>query len=689
MHIGQQPTTEEILTEINHHFGFIPSFFTPALSIPQLLETLWQQMRTGYIENPLPSLFKELLFASLSRYCHVPTCVVYHSCMLYAAGMTATEILTLLEAPLPDATQIEQHLAVLAAEPGPLTEWPERGSALERALFACAIDLFVQLNAPLRSQQSSSMLAPDLAARSRSELERMLGVSYHYLTTLLACIKWHHFWIESHPEISLENDQPVQEQLNFLLNEEPRLVDFFETPGKGEETQQRQLVKRMHETLNALLEMAEAMVQIGGSTHDLEIPASYRPSTASIVGHRLAEVTCSVLGCSRVAISAIEPETEIIRAVAVVGLSPEQERQWWIEQEQQAASLRDNPMPEMVARLRANEILMIDMTQPPFNAAPNPYQIYSMLIAPLCVGNELVGLLTLDYGSMEHTYTPDEIVLTQAVARLGALVIERERLLHEQAKAHASIIALSEANRRMDDFLSMASHELRTPLTSIKGNIQLAERRLSNFIRKESEQNEQLVNTIKPVHEMLERSDRQVRLLNRLVGDLLDVSRIQASKLEMKAESFDLTGIVREAVQEQRQAHSERIITPEFPQGPIPVSGDSDRIGQVVTNFLTNALKYSDADRPVEIHLRIEGENARLSVKDEGPGLPSEELGRIWERFYQAPGIEVRSGSGVGLGLGLHISKTIIERHQGQIGVESTVGKGSTFWFTLPLSLQG
>lgn len=706
MHIGQQPTTEEILAEINRQFGFIPSFFTPALSTPQLLENLWQQMLSGYINNPLPSLFKEQLLASLSRYCHVHSCLVYHSCALHATGMTAQEILALLEAPLPGSIQMEQHLALLAAESGPLTEWPERGSALEQALLASAIDLFVRSNAPLHAQESSSELPAEQIARSRSELKRVLGESYHYLSSLLAYVKWQHFWIESHPEISLENDQPVQEQFRLLLDTEPRLAGFFEMHGNGgapirgeqeyitgavtinrDVAQQRQLAGSTHETLNALLEMAEAMVQTSERTNDFEIPASYRSSTASAVGHRLAELTCSVLGCSRVGISAVEPETEMTRAVAVVGLAPEQEERWWIEQEQQAASLRDNPMPELIARLRANEILLIDMTKPPFNASPNPYEIYSMLVAPMCVGNELVGLLTLDYGAKEHTYTPDEMALAQAVARLGALVIERERLLHKQAKAQASIIALSDAKRRMDDFLSMASHELRTPLTSVKGNIQMAERRLGNFMRKESGQNEQLDNTIRSVHEMLERADRQIRLLNRLVGDLLDVSRIQASKLEMRVGPFDLASVTREAVQEQRQAHPARTITLELPQEAVPVTGDADRIGQVVTNFLTNALKYSDADGPVDIRLRLEGENALLRVHDEGPGLPPEELERIWERFYQAPGIEVRSGSGVGLGLGLHISKTIIERHQGQIGVESTVGKGSTFWFTLPLAL--
>ncbi len=105
---------------------------------------------------------------------------------------------------------------------------------------------------------------------------------------------------------------------------------------------------------------------------------------------------------------------------------------------------------------------------------------------------------------------------------------------------------------------------------------------------------------------------------------------------------------------------------------------------QVVNNYLSNALKYSEAARPVEVKVEIRDGVARVSVHDQGPGLSPEEQERIWERFYRVPGIQVQSGSGVGLGLGLHISRIIIERQGGSIGVESEQGKGSTFWFTLP-----
>ncbi len=115
------------------------------------------------------------------------------------------------------------------------------------------------------------------------------------------------------------------------------------------------------------------------------------------------------------------------------------------------------------------------------------------------------------------------------------------------------------------------------------------------------------------------------------------------------------------------------------------VHADAGRIEQVVTNFLTNALKYSPTDHPVEVGVEAEPRQTRVWVRDQGPGLPPQEQEHIWERFHRAKGVVVQSGTGVGLGLGLYISRIIVERHRGQIGVDSTPGQGATFWFTLPL----
>ncbi|HEU5198398.1 MAG TPA: HAMP domain-containing sensor histidine kinase, partial [Ktedonobacterales bacterium] len=171
------------------------------------------------------------------------------------------------------------------------------------------------------------------------------------------------------------------------------------------------------------------------------------------------------------------------------------------------------------------------------------------------------------------------------------------------------------------------------------------------------------------------------------VNDLLDTSRIQAGKLELRVEFADLACLLREVVEEQSQANPGRAIRMHLPATQQAlIFADADRIGQVITNYLTNALKYSVAEGPVEVGLEVEEGTARVWVRDEGPGLSAEEQEHIWERFHRVPGIEVQSGSGIGLGLGLYISRAIIEQHHGQVGVQSTRGAGSTFWFTVPLA---
>ena len=437
-------------------------------------------------------------------------------------------------------------------------------------------------------------------------------------------------------------------------------------------TERRLLERRLHETLDALLAMAETLVRPAPAE------AATReglPAQEYNVARRLAELTCRVLSCRRVGITVLDPETQIMRPLTVVGLAPEQERQWWAEQRQQQTRLGEGADPELMARFLAGEPLVLDMTEPPYDKLPNPYGITTVLAAPMRVGDTLVGTLTLDYSGERHEFTREETLLAGAVAKLAALVVERERLLREAAVAEADTLALLESNRRMDEFLSMASHEMKNPVAGIKLNVQLAARRL-----------EAGVEGVRRARDLLERTERQLARLSRLVEDLLDVSRIQAGKLEMRPEVCDLAAIVREAVEEQRQAWPGRVIAlTGVSRKPVPIHADADRIGQVVTNFLTNALRYSAEEKPVEVRLSVRDGVARVAVCDQGPGLPEEERERIWERFHRAPGVEAVSGGGGGLGLGLHISKTIVAWHGGQVGVESEVGAGSTFWCTLPL----
>ncbi len=472
-------------------------------------------------------------------------------------------------------------------------------------------------------------------------------------------------------------------------------------------TEHRRLERRTREALNALLCMAESLVALPDYTptsSDLSASAETVISTGEeLIAERLALLTCGVLDCKRVGITAVEAETENLRAVAVVGLTPEQEPRWWAEQhelESRGARLGDGADPNQLARFRAGEIFVLDMTQPPFSEQPNPYGITTNLVAPMRAGDRLVGILSLDYGGPPHTFTDDERALAGAVAQLGAVALEREHLLREREAARSDALALAEANRRMDEFLGIAGHELRTPLTTIKANLQFAERRATlavqaaDKLRHNGQQNalasaEEIRTAITQLQRLLDRATKSAERQERLVHDLLDVSRISAGRMEYRMALLDMAALTRDAVEEQRTSAPSRRIELALPaKARLEVYGDADRLRQVLTNYLTNALKYSEADSPVSVIAKVMDGLARLEVQDQGPGLSTEHQSQIFERFQRIPGIEVVSGSGIGLGLGLYISRTIVEQHGGQVGVDSTPGVGSTFWFTLPLLEQ-
>ena len=444
-------------------------------------------------------------------------------------------------------------------------------------------------------------------------------------------------------------------------------------------TEQRRLEAYTQNALHALLEMAQTLIR-GESAQDI-----HNDDSTSNVGQRLVELTSRVLECKRVGIISVAPKTERLLPVAIVGLLPEQERQWWSYMP--TLHLVDLVNTQQIAQLRNGDVILLDDTAHKENEEYTQYGPKDVLLAPMNIDGELVGLLSLDYIHEGYVYTDDEKTLMGAVAKLVALVIERERLLRERAEARGNEIALRESNDRMNEFLGIASHELKTPITTIKGSTQLLERRLKKMLALETATLEERTHLQEEAQDLLRRTNIQVNRLTRLINDLLDMSRIQAHKLEPHMERVDLITIMQDVVQEQRRGAATRTIQLHLPtEHEIPVFADVDRIEQVITNYISNALKYSDVDKPVAVSLRKTQHEVFVEVRDEGPGLPMEEQANVFDRFYRVKGIEVKSGSGVGLGLGLYICKTIIELHQGQVGVESEEGKGSTFWFSLPLA---
>jgi signal transduction histidine kinase len=252
--------------------------------------------------------------------------------------------------------------------------------------------------------------------------------------------------------------------------------------------------------------------------------------------------------------------------------------------------------------------------------------------------------------------------------------LERERILHE-------------TNLRMAASIATVSHELQTSLTVIKGNLKLCEQKVQRSVEPEAPYTltaRELISLLA----LLGQAKQQIMLEDRLVNDLADISRMQTDRLELLKIHCDLATIVREAVEEERRvscARTMHLLSPS--EQAVPVYADPDRIGQVVTTYLTSA-RNSSAARPIEVRLEVEEKLARVSVSDAGPGIPALEQELLREAFSRGQGSEVSSGEAVWLGIELYLCRTIIERHHGQVGIQSAPGKGSTFWFTLPLAGQ-
>jgi len=228
---------------------------------------------------------------------------------------------------------------------------------------------------------------------------------------------------------------------------------------------------------------------------------------------------------------------------------------------------------------------------------------------------------------------------------------------------------MKELESQKDYFISMASHELKTPITSIKGYIQILQAMNANST------NDFLVNSLNII-------DKQILKLTNLISDLLDLSKIKTGKLMLNKKHFPINKLIREIIDEMKHIHPDFSITFSSKEDTL-VYGDESRIGQVLINLLTNAVKYSPNTAEVKVKSIIEPGQITVSVEDFGIGISREDQGKIFERFYRVAGKNEKTFPG--FGIGLFIASDILQRHNGKIGVTSIPGKGSTFHFSLPL----
>jgi PAS domain S-box-containing protein len=283
--------------------------------------------------------------------------------------------------------------------------------------------------------------------------------------------------------------------------------------------------------------------------------------------------------------------------------------------------------------------------------------VVSYLAVPvISPSGDVIGGLFFGH-SQPRRFSADHEKLLAGIASQAAVAIDNAKLYEE----------IKTLNSRKDEFIGVAGHELRTPITTIKGYLQLLETQASEGM----------------IKDFTEKALRQVNKLNRLITDLLDITRIQAGKLEYNLVRCSLPDLVKESIETVWQIHTSHVIESRLPDRDLLVIVDSAKIEQVLINFLTNAIKYSPGTNKVFLSVDVEGNRAIVSVRDLGIGIPKQHIPNIFRRYYRVNTTQYVIG---GLGIGLYISKEIIDRHNGTIWVESEEGRGSTFYFSLPLA---
>lgn len=274
-------------------------------------------------------------------------------------------------------------------------------------------------------------------------------------------------------------------------------------------------------------------------------------------------------------------------------------------------------------------------------------------------GFALGTLCVLDQQS--HVLSAEQILALKTLAKQVVDKVELRR----------KIAQLEVANKAKEEFLGIVSHELKTPITTLKANLQLMDR------IKDRPGSDLLPR-------LIESSTRSMTRINTLLDDLLNMHSYNQEHLRLEKSTFNIAGMLGLCCNHIRLDGKHELIV----EGDLELSihADEHRIDQVVINFVNNAVKYAPESKEIYLIVSKEAGFAKIAVRDSGPGISAEQVPHLFDRYWRA---DYSSAKYTGLGLGLYICSEIVTRHQGRIGVESTPGKGSTFWFTIPLTEPG
>jgi len=615
--------------EIAKRFGVLPNFFRLASSDPKIAVNLWGFAQFAYLDNPLPSLFKERLFVYLSRFCDVRYCIARHVGFLVGLGYPAGDssclppnveaILPLLRRPLPQGEALLPHCMVCDEFDSPLSSFPAPDSPGEQALFACATHVFLQ--------------TPD-AARAHDTLRRALSAQdLENLNLLLAFVRTAHYWTKLHPELAFEDD------VNQLLATHETLAHCIL---KDPEAQRDSLSRQMAAELASLRTLRKQHQSISQAYQELSVDHQYVKHSLHETEENLRELVsvmpAAVYACDR------------------DGLITYYNRQS-VELWGRAPDLGDPPWSFLDSRrMYRGDGTLLQPEDAPLKAvlATGLPLVNCELVferPDLSRINVLANITALRDSTGAVT---GAVSIFQDVSELKRVQHEREVLLHE----------LERSNRELSQFSYAVSHDLQAPVHHVRALTQLLVRR-DDSLREDS------------AH-LLTMIEQATAGMERLIESLLKYAQAGQGELNRQRVPVDaILEAVRMTLAPLIAKTGAQIVSKPLPT----IEADPVLLEQLLQNLVANAIQYHRSEEApvVEISGGPSGQGWQFTVKDNGQGIPLSYQDDIFEPLKRLHGSEIP-----GTGLGLALCRTIVARHGGRIWVESEgSGYGAIFRFTL------
>jgi signal transduction histidine kinase len=371
----------------------------------------------------------------------------------------------------------------------------------------------------------------------------------------------------------------------------------------------------------------------------------------------IVEVSCRETGADRASLMLFDEGTQSLTIQAAIGLPNDV-----------VATTQIGLGEGIAGRVAAQrEPLVLDSTSPPggeLRKLMKQDQISSAVCVPLTVRQELIGVLNLSkLGSDDSPFTAGSLELASVLASQAAIAIKNARLFEETQQAYEDLKKLDELK---SEFINVASHELRTPLAILLGYAHLLDEQAADANKKYTEA-------------IIQSATR----LKNLVTDMLNLRYLEAGEMELELQPVQIAGTVQAVVEDLgfQADEKKQLLTLSIPEDIPSIWADEGKLHLILSNLLSNAIKYTPQGGSIEIGATVTEDQLAISVKDTGVGIATKEFRRLFDRFYQIGDSLRREHPGVGLGLS--IVKELVELHEGQVWVESEVGRGSTFSFTI------